>query len=402
MTSSEYDRLRASVEAYGVLEPIVLLDGKILDGRHRYRAAQEVGTRCPTRVFSDVSPADLVDILNIIRRHLSVSQIAMVQAGMLDYFECEAKKRQASGLKQNRGTVKEILPERDKGQSTDKAGAAAGVSGRSVRDAKTVLAKGSDKDVQAVVSGAVSVSKKAREVREHIKRTAPPKSPKTMNRTNENIGWAQYSWNPVTGCRFGCEYCYAAAISKRYGKTFEPQIHEDRLAAPSNTKPKATDANNRVFVCSMGELFGDWVPQEWIDKVFAVVRKSPQWTFLFLTKNPKRLPSIDWPENAWVGSTIDRQVRVKPVAQAMSSVGAIRFVSCEPLLEELALGPVAEVVELIIVGAKSNGSSKVQPDAEWVERILGQARKHDCAVWFKDNLIFRPQEVPQCQTQQSE
>lgn len=77
-----------------------------------------------------------------------------------------------------------------------------------------------------------------------------------------------------------------------------------------------------VFTCSMGELFGDWVEQKWIDDILDAVRDAPQWNFLFLTKNPKRLVDIEWPENAWVGTTVDRQDRVEPAVKAMQKVKA--------------------------------------------------------------------------------
>ena len=87
----------------------------------------------------------------------------------------------------------------------------------------------------------------------------------------------------------------------------------------------------------MADLFGDWVPQEWIDDVLKVVAASPQWNFLFLTKNPSRLVGIDWPANAWVGTTVDRQARVEPAIAAFQQIKAtVRFLSCEPLLEELS------------------------------------------------------------------
>jgi protein gp37 len=64
-----------------------------------------------------------------------------------------------------------------------------------------------------------------------------------------------------------------------------------------------------VFTVSMGDLFGEWVPQEWIDAVFKAIREAPEWNFLVLTKNPKRYLTIDFPRNVWVGATADTQAR---------------------------------------------------------------------------------------------
>lgn len=85
-----------------------------------------------------------------------------------------------------------------------------------------------------------------------------------FNRTNDNIGWASWSWNPVTGCKHNCPYCYAREIGKRFDGHFNPTFHEDRILAPKNTNP-ITDspAGTRVFVCSMADLFGTWVPNDW-------------------------------------------------------------------------------------------------------------------------------------------
>ena len=216
-----------------------------------------------------------------------------------------------------------------------------------------------------------------------------------FNTVNGNIGWAAYSWNPVTGCKNDCPYCYAREIGNRFNGHFNPTIHNKRLTAPRKTKV-SEKANNRVFVCSMAELFGDWVPDKWINIVLGVVRKNPQWTFLFLTKNPKRLLDINWPTNAWIGATIDRQHRVREIAEVFPLLRKnVLFISCEPLLEKITLPDnLLNCLNWLIVGAKSEGQKKIQPEIEWVESLFNSARKHNIPVWFKDNLIFKPQEIP--------
>jgi protein gp37 len=226
-----------------------------------------------------------------------------------------------------------------------------------------------------------------------------------FNKTNQNIGWAAWSWNPVTGCLGPagdgkhCPYCYAKKMAERFNQDFEPTLHPERLDAPQNT-PVPKTGNTRVFVCSMGELFGPWVPGKWIEKVFEAVRANSRWTFLFLTKCSERLHTLDWPQNAWVGATIDRQKRVDAVTDAFEEIQLIKnktklFISCEPLLEDLDLYPeLMETLDWIIIGALSKGKTKVQPETIWVENILNEARYREIPVWMKDNLIFRPQEVP--------
>jgi protein gp37 len=341
--------------------------------------------------------------MNVFRRHLNESQRAMVAAALLEPFEKEAKERQGerTDLKEN---LRANLPQSKNPKATDKAGEALGVSGRLVREAKVVREEGTPEEIKAVTNGKAAVSATAKQVRERRPLQPPTPKPKkkheppktTFNETNENIGWAAYSWNPVTGCKNGCPYCYAKAISDRYGWTFEPTIHENRIG-PISTKWKE-NKNNRVFTCSMGELFGPWVPDEWIRKIFDVVEANPDWLFLFLTKNPERLPTLEWPDNARIGATVDRQSRVQRVTdafQALHDAGIPnkRFISCEPLLESITFSQgLWQVLDWLIIGAKSEGHIKVQPDTEWIDTLFVNARSYGIPVWFKDNLIFRPQE----------
>jgi protein gp37 len=175
-------------------------------------------------------------------------------------------------------------------------------------------------------------------------------------------------------------------------------FHPDRLHAPQHTNlPKSDDPRSRrVFTCSMADLFGKWVPQEWIDAVFAEVRDNPQWEFLFLTKFPQRLASMDWPDNAWVGTTVDRQYRVAIAEKSFRGVKAgVKWLSCEPMLEPLRFSSL-EMFDWVVIGGQSASSQEpaFQPPWEWIEDLLGQARRAGCRVYFKENLHNRPQEQP--------
>lgn len=220
-----------------------------------------------------------------------------------------------------------------------------------------------------------------------------------LNKVNSNIGWAAWSWNPVTGCKMGCDYCYARKMAERFHQSFEPAFHPERLEAPGNTKiPKGM--NNRVFVCSTSELFAPWIPDEWINQIFDIIHANPQFTFLFLTKCPERLPTLQWPKNAWIGATIDRQERTQKTIDSIVDLRKVGiknklFLSCEPILEKIKIPVLGWMnIDWLIMGALSKGKKKVQPASEWVKFLFLQAHQYDVPVWFKDNLIFRPQEVP--------
>ena len=225
--------------------------------------------------------------------------------------------------------------------------------------------------------------------------------PQTFNPTNENIDWAKWSWNPVTGCLHNCVYCYARDIAERlYPEKFAPTFHPERLSAPHHTKVPAKAASDvgyrNVFVCSMADLFGKWVPQEWIDAVTGGGRAAPQWNFLFLTKFPQRLETIDWPKNSWVGTTVDEQYRVTIAEKAFRNVNApVKWLSCEPLRERLTFSSL-DMFDWVVVGGQSQSTQApaFQPPWEWVEHLWQQARASGCLLYWKPNLHTRPQEFP--------
>jgi protein gp37 len=183
-----------------------------------------------------------------------------------------------------------------------------------------------------------------------------------------------------------------------YPVQFTPLFHHERLDAPKNTKvPEDVERNSRlgrVFVSSMGDLFGKWVPDEWIEKVFAAAHTSPEWEYLFLTKFPQRYVGLDLPSSAWIGTTVDDQYRVKIAEEAFRKISGVRvkWLSLEPLLAPLEFSDLS-MFDWIVIGSQSateqpNGPVPAfAPPFEWVARLTDQAHEAGCKVFQKDNLL---------------
>lgn len=243
------------------------------------------------------------------------------------------------------------------------------------------------------------------------------------------IDWADSTWNPVTGCLHGCEYCYARRIAERFSTAmampdfellvpmdephpvyelsepvrhdfhgnkrepypygFQPTFHRYKLDEPLRWKKPRT-----IFVCSMGDMFGDWVPDEWIKRVFEACEAAPQHRYLFLTKNPARYIELaekdilpDGADNMWFGSTA-----TTPETEFFFSGGHNTFLSIEPILkpfhDSLDAGVQAcEKTDWIIVGAETgNRKDKVIPKADWIMEIVQSAEKTNTPVFMKESL----------------
>ena len=225
------------------------------------------------------------------------------------------------------------------------------------------------------------------------------------------IDWCDSTWNPVTGCLHGCEYCYARKIAERFGyhltdqnvhdlKTpvrqkdaivpypydFEPTLHRYKLDEPQKWKKPRT-----IFVCSMADLFGDWVPDEWIQEVFKACEAAPQLRYIFLTKNPRRYYDLiekgilTEHNNWWLGSTIDVDSTKKWRFQEW---GYNSFVSIEPLLEPIfvGLGSFGSDKWVVIGAETGNRKGKVVPDRSWVDLIVSAANITGMKVFMKESL----------------
>ncbi len=247
------------------------------------------------------------------------------------------------------------------------------------------------------------------------------------------IDWCDSTWNPVTGCLHDCKYCYARGIANRYGGynnapvgesmrigttpdgtriieldhqlsrvdkngnvraaaypfCFEPMLHRYRLNQPSKWSEPRT-----IFVCSMADLFGDWVPDKWIKMVVDACLEAPQHRYLFLSKNPARYIDLiksgiipENQENFWLGSTA-----TSPEMEFFWSNKANTFVSIEPILAPFknmvdeGRNPTS-FVNWVIIGAETgNRKDKVTPKASWIMDIVQNAEKAGTPIFMKESL----------------
>jgi protein gp37 len=212
-----------------------------------------------------------------------------------------------------------------------------------------------------------------------------------MNDVSKTIGWAQRTWNPVVGCHGPggtsvnpkiCWYCYLQRFQDK-GFSYEPTFKENKLQEPYHIKP------SKIFVGSSGDTFGDWVPTEWIDRVIKVMCENPQHTFQSLTKNPKRYSEFKFPQNVWLGTTVDCNAGLDRIHHLVSSNEKnIKFVSFEPLLEDVGENVCLDKVNWIIIGSMTyvEGKKTIYPKKEWVQKLIEQAREKSIPIFLKDNL----------------
>ncbi len=221
-----------------------------------------------------------------------------------------------------------------------------------------------------------------------------------LNKVNENIEWAAWSWNPVTGCLHDCAYCYARDIANRfYPEGFQPSFHPERLEAPTNTNTPTGPrffgdvGYKNIFTCSMADLFGKWVPAEWIDAVLESIRRNPQWTFLLLTKFPIRMAEFEYPPNVWLGTTVDYQHAVHRAQQGFRKIKSSGFegtcwLSCEPMMERLTFDSL-DMFDWLVMGGSSRSTQtpEYRPPFGDIVHLYDQAKTLSLPVYMKTNLI---------------
>ncbi|MCK4328295.1 DUF5131 family protein [candidate division WOR-3 bacterium] len=227
------------------------------------------------------------------------------------------------------------------------------------------------------------------------------------------IGWCDFTFNPVWGCRNHCEYCYARIFANRFYKgTAEKEhryIHKYRINSyiewkvlenrlknfkltflHSHFDKKFPKKPQRIFVGSMSEIY--YWKDEWLEKVLEKVKRYPQHTFQFLTKFPEVYCKVyDFPKNCWLGVTItkddDFDNGTYDFLRSDLNRDNIKYISFEPLFGRILSYKLIKYFDWVIIGAETgNRKDKVIPKLDWVLEIIRYCEHHKIPVYIKDNL----------------
>ncbi|MEW8139148.1 MAG: phage Gp37/Gp68 family protein, partial [Candidatus Thiodiazotropha endolucinida] len=206
------------------------------------------------------------------------------------------------------------------------------------------------------------------------------------------IEWTEKTWNVSTGCTKlspGCKHCYAKDMARRlqamgaagYDNGFELSLMASRLDQPKKRKKPTL-----WFVNSMSDLFHASIPEEYLDKVFHVIGSTPWHTYQILTKRAERMRKYfshhPVPENVWLGVTVEDRRHGFPRIEALRKINApVRFISAEPLLEDLEGLDLAGIDQIIVGGESGHRGRPMKP--AWVDRIFHIARRSNTAFLFK-------------------
>lgn len=215
------------------------------------------------------------------------------------------------------------------------------------------------------------------------------------------IEWTDESWNPVTGCSRvspGCENCYMFALYPRLKAMSVPGYADSpetvRLMPERLQVPRGWKKPRRVFVNSMSDLFHPHVPYGFVTDVFAAMRDAESHAFQTLTKRPGRAVGWwrergedefgEWPSNVWMGTSVESQKYAPRLSVLRRIPAPVRFVSAEPLLEEIDLTEWLSdgTLQWVIVGGESGPRAR-EMDEEWAKRLRDQSVSAGVKFFFK-------------------
>ena len=227
--------------------------------------------------------------------------------------------------------------------------------------------------------------------------------------TVSRIEWTEQTWNPVVGCTKispGCKHCYAETMARRlqamgapgYLNGFAVTLLPERLADPIKRKRPTV-----YFLNSMSDLFHERVPDTYIDSVLDVVGQTPQHTYQILTKRAQRMARYFRsgrvpPSNAWMGVSVENKRHGLPRIQHLRAVPArVRFLSIEPLLEDLGMLDLAGI-DWVIVGGESGAKARpMQP--QWAEAVQLECERQAVPFFFKQWGAWGPDGIRRAKSQ---
>jgi len=183
-------------------------------------------------------------------------------------------------------------------------------------------------------------------------------------------GFYDYAWNPVEGCLNGCPYCYAKRDIERQGRSFKPTFYPERLE-----EPLKINAKKRIFVTHYCDLFGEWVPRNWVLSILDIIKSSAH-DYIFITKNPIRYYEYEFTSNCILGVTVEGSAQWLR-SMVMDELKSRKMISIEPLQSSFA-GRDLSQYELVVIGGMIGAVSNIK--SEWVNSV-----KHE-NIYYKPNV----------------
>jgi protein gp37 len=211
--------------------------------------------------------------------------------------------------------------------------------------------------------------------------------------TRSRIEWTESTWNPVVGCTklsAGCKHCYAEVMARRLQAMgvsgYEQGFRKIRTLPGRLQEPLHRKRPTLYFVNSMSDLFHDQVPTKFIDDVFHVMAQSGQHTFQLLTKRADRLAQYAQrrtvPDNVWIGVSVENKRHGVPrIAHLQSAPAKTRFLSVEPILEDVGALDLSGIAWVIVGGESGHGARPIRP--EWVRNVQRQCEAQGALFFFK-------------------
>ena len=194
-----------------------------------------------------------------------------------------------------------------------------------------------------------------------------------------------YTWNPVYGCRNGCEYCYARRIAKRFPDRFGDFNVPHWVEENYRSLQRLPEIPSMIFVNSMSDL--KYWEKTWFSQVLHMIRAYPEHRYFFLTKHPHVYEGIPYPDNCWLGATVTNTHELKKAEGIFSVLPGKKYLSIEPIHESVSVSSICRFVSWIIVGAETgNRKGKIVPQSSWIKKILIQAEDENTQVFLKNSL----------------